>query len=72
MVDIFKSNKATSKEIHKHCDMVWDNLVFGVNSPKYFGIFDTALTDTTTLDGERNERILKHVMIGNKLWINLS
>lgn len=24
MVDIFKSNEATSEEIKKHCDLVWD------------------------------------------------
>jgi len=67
MVDIFKSNKATSEEIQKHCDMVWDNLAFGVDTPRYFDIFDTAPTNTATLDGERNERKLKHAMMGNKL-----
>jgi len=32
MVDNFKSNKVTSKEIQKHCNMVWDNLAFGVDT----------------------------------------
>ena len=67
MVDIFKSKKSTSKEIEKHCNMVWDNSVFGVDTPRYFNISDTALTNMATLDGERNERKLKHVMMGNKL-----
>ena len=67
MVDILKSNKATSKEIQKHCNMVWDNLVFGVDTPRYFDIFNTASTNTATLDGEHTERKIKHVMMGDKL-----
>ena len=40
--------------------MVWDNLSFGVDTPRYFDIFDIAPTDMATLDGERNERKIKH------------
>ena len=71
MVDIFKSNKATSKEIQKHCNIVWDSSIFGVDTPRYFDIFDTVPIDTATLHGERNERKLKHVMMGNKLLNSL-
>ena len=72
MVNIFKSNKATSKEIQKHFDMVWNISAFGSDTPRYFDIFDTAPTDTASLDDKCNARKLKHVMMDNKLWNSLS
>ena len=72
MVDIFKYNKATRKEIQKHCEMVCSTLTFGSDTPRYFNVFDTATIDTASLDDERNTRKLKNVMMGNTPWNRLS
>ena len=67
IVDIFKSNKATSEEIIDHCNLVWSESDFGTDTPKYFRNFKTAPTNITELEAARNGRRLKHVMMGEKL-----
>ena len=72
IIDIFKSNKATTEEIQHHCNLVWATTVFGADTPQYFKVFDTAPTNTSELQALRNEQQLKHVMMGNKIWESLS
>ena len=72
MVDVFKSNKASSKEIKTHCDLVWNTSAFLSDTPRYFGISDTAPVDTACLEDAHNTRKLKHVVISKKLWNSLS
>ena len=67
IVDIFKYNKATSKEIIYHYNLVWSESDFRTDTLKYFRNFKTAPTNTAKLEVARNERRLKHVMVRGKL-----
>ena len=71
-IDIFTSNRATSEQIQAHCDLVWSTSTFGADTPKHCSKFGTAPIDDQTLEGLRNGRQLKHVMMGKKLWDSLS
>ena len=72
LIDIFKSNKATKEQVEEHVNLVWSDSTYGVTTPKYFTIFDSAPTDTDTLNSLRNTAKLKHVMMGAKLWNSLT
>ena len=67
-VDIFNSNLCTTDQLKAYCDLVWSESTWGVNTPKYFDVFDTAPSNTVELNELRNKRRLKHVMLGTKLW----
>ena len=70
-IDFFKSYQGTEEQIKEHCERVWASTTYGANTPKYFDIFATAPTNTNELTALRNQRKLKHVMMGNKLWSSL-
>ena len=53
-ITIFKSNKATKKDIDKHTNLVWKDRDFGANTPRYFKEFEIVPTDNAILDKLRN------------------
>ena len=67
-VNIFKSNQATREEVETHCVLVWSNSTFGNNTPRYFADFQATPSNTTELNSLRNQRKLKHVIMGSKIW----
>ena len=71
-VDIFKTNKVAREEVLEHCSLVWAATSHGNDTPKYFKRFESVPTDTAELNKARNQRRLKHVMMGNKIWNSLS
>ena len=53
--------------LEDHVDLLWVESTFD-QSPKFFDTFLTPPTDTTTLTKLRNQRKLRHVMAGKKIW----
>ena len=70
-IDFFKSYQGTEEQIKEHCDRVWADTNVA-NTPKYFDTFATAPANNNELTALRNQRKLKHVMMGNKLWNSLT
>ena len=71
-IDMFESNKATTRGIEEHINLVWEDTDLGADTPKYFKEFDTAPSDKAALDKLRHGQRLKHVMLGHQLWNSLS
>ena len=67
-VNLFETNAVTDDEVSSHCNLVWSDSVFGADTPQYFTTFKTLPTDTAWLNELRNQRKIRHVMLGNKLW----
>ena len=51
-------------------ELVWEDTTF-TNTPRYFKIFGTNPTDDNTLNVERNNMKLKHVIMVKKIWSSL-
>ena len=68
ITDIFEIGPLDDNTLLKdHVDLVWAESTFD-QSPKFFDTFSTPPIDTTTLTKLRNQRKLRHVMAGKKIW----
>eukprot|EP00957_Ditylum_brightwellii_P163807 12470913-Ditylum_brightwellii.AAC.1 len=73
VVNIFEVAGDTKEALEAHVDLVWADMAHGSTTmPKYFKVFGTKLTDDPTLIAPRNQRRLKHVMLGSLLWNSLT
>ena len=70
MVDFFSSFRGTRRKLQDYCDLVWASTNL-TNTPRLFDIFPTAPTTTEELNDLRNQRRLRHIILGNKLWASL-
>ena len=71
MVDFFSSFQGSRRELQDHCDLVWASTTL-TNTPRLFDIFQTGPTTTEELNDLRNQRRLRHIILGNKLWASLT
>ena len=69
---MFRTNKVTREEVVAHCGLVLAITTFGSDTTRYFRRFDTPPTDTNKLEKARNNRRLKHAMMGAKVWNSLT
>ena len=65
--NMFTSTNLTKEQVKVKSELVWEDTTF-VNTPRYFKIFDTNPTDDDTLNVERNNMKVKHVIMGKKIW----
>ena len=72
MVNIFKTHRIDREKVVEYSDLVWANTGFGNNTPKYFARLDPVPTSDDTLDDVRDQRKLKHVILGQKIWSSLT
>eukprot|EP00957_Ditylum_brightwellii_P095788 7298113-Ditylum_brightwellii.AAC.1 len=73
VVNIFKKTRDTKEIVKAHIDLVWaDRAHRSVSTPKYFKTFITKPTNDATLIAPRNQRRLKHTMLGLLLWNSLT
>ena len=72
MVNLFDSNKATKEQVKYHCALVWSDSSFGISTSDYFARFGMAPTNTDELNTKWNDRRLKHVILGQKIWTSLT
>ena len=72
LIDIFKSKQVTQDQILAHSELVWASTAHGSTTPRYFKRFNTPPTTTNDIEDARNQRRLKHVMMGWKLWNSLT
>jgi len=73
LLDLFENKNIKKEQIKEHCDLVWANTDHA-STPRYFRTFTAptvAPTDDATLNDARNQRKLRHVMMGNKIWSSL-
>eukprot|EP00957_Ditylum_brightwellii_P203939 15336852-Ditylum_brightwellii.AAC.1 len=71
--NIFDKKEVTKDALNTHVDIVWANTGFrgGVEeTPNYFKAMMPM--DTPALEAERNQRKLKHVILGNMIWYSLT
>ena len=61
IVNMFTSTNLTKEQVKVKSELVWEDTTF-INTPKYFKIFGTNPTDDDTLNTERNNVKLKHVI----------
>eukprot|EP00957_Ditylum_brightwellii_P208060 15355667-Ditylum_brightwellii.AAC.1 len=69
IVNIFKKKEVSKDTLKAHMDLVWANMGYGGvtgETPNYFKA--KIPTDTPALNVLRNQRKLKHVMLGNMIW----
>eukprot|EP00957_Ditylum_brightwellii_P131789 10050160-Ditylum_brightwellii.AAC.1 len=69
IVNIFNKKEVTKHNLKIHMDLVWANTGFRVGAgetPTYFKVMTPV--DTPALEAKRNQRKLKHVMLGNMIW----
>ena len=71
IVDFFNSSQGEKAQVKEYSDLVWANTTLG-NTQKYFCIFDTNPATTVELESRRNQRRLKHIMMGKILWESLT
>ena len=71
MVDIFKSNQVSQDKVKEYVELVWSDTSLG-DTTKLFDHFETPPDSTNGLNTLRNNRRLKHIMLGNKLWNSLT
>ena len=63
------------ENIFKQVNLVWASTEFGAaadKTPEYFKIFKVKPADEGELFEVRNQRLLKHVMLGKLLWNSLT
>ena len=72
MVDIFQSYQIENQKVIDCVNMIWATTDHGPHTPKYYKRFSTNPADTAALNYERNQRRLKHIMLGNKSWNSLT
>eukprot|EP00957_Ditylum_brightwellii_P172373 13122578-Ditylum_brightwellii.AAC.1 len=73
IVNIFDKKEVTKDDLKMHMDLIWANTGFGGGAgemPNYFKVM--TLTDTPALEAKRNQRKLKHAMLGNMIWDSLT
>ena len=66
MIDIFKSHRIDQQKVKEYSAMVWSDSMLG-STTELFDIFDPVPTSINELNTLRNNRRLKHVMLGNKV-----
>ena len=71
-INSFRSKQLTKEEVLAHVELVWPPTPHGTATPRYFKRFTSSPTTTDELEKERNQRRLKHVMMGWKLWNSLT
>ena len=72
IVNIFDSHRIERNRVEHYCDLVWSNSNFGNDTPQYFTRFSTAPTNQADLDNYRQQRRLRHVMMGQMIWSSLT
>ena len=70
-VDFFSSYQGDKSQIEMYCDLVWATSAHGASTPMYFDIFDTAPANTAELNALRQQRQLRHIIMGSKIWKSL-
>ena len=65
-VNILDTNTVTDEQMKDHCNLVWSNSS-KVDTANYFDNFVTIPADTVALLGLRNQRKIRHVMLGKKI-----
>ena len=73
--NIFENQGLAHEIITRQVDLVWAKTKHGSGdeaTPKYFKKFETKPADDAELSEARNQRLLKHVMLGRLLWNSMS
>eukprot|EP00957_Ditylum_brightwellii_P117591 8968128-Ditylum_brightwellii.AAC.1 len=73
IVNIFEKKEVSKDILKAHVDLIWANTGHGGvagETPNYFKAMTPA--DTPALNTARNQRKLKHAMLGNKTWDSLT
>ena len=70
-VDFFSSYQGEKAQIQEYCDLVWAITNYGADTPRYFDIFEVAPTNTGELNELRQQRQLRHIIMGSKIWKSL-
>jgi hypothetical protein len=70
-VNFFSSYQGEKSQIQEYCDLVWEITTYGANAPRYFDIFEVAPTNTGELNELRQQRQLRHIIMGSKIWKSL-
>ena len=72
VVNIFNTHRIPQDKVIQYSDLVWDNTVFGNPTSNYFARFNPVPTTDDELNEYRNQRRLKHVILGQKIWSSLT
>ena len=51
-------------------ELLWVNIFYGVDTPKYFDMFGTVPTNDVTLNAKRNRMKIKYIL-GKNIWASL-
>ena len=70
--NIFFSHQVKRNNVSYYFSLVWANTTIGVNTPQYFARFATVPADQSALDTKRQQRRLRHVMLGRTIWESLT
>eukprot|EP00957_Ditylum_brightwellii_P066725 5063092-Ditylum_brightwellii.AAC.1 len=73
--NIFDKNGLKDDQIETQVDLVWADTTHRIatgGSPLYFKMFSVKPVDRTAINQEKNQRQLKHVMLGTLLWNSLA
>ena len=69
-VDFYSSYQGERAQIEEYSDLVWANTTLA-NTPKLFDTLDPVPTTTNELEAQRNQRRLRHIIMGSKIWNSL-
>jgi len=70
-IKLFEANKATKKQIKKHCELVWSDTNFA-STDEWYKDFGTSVTNNATLTKMRQATRLKHMIFGKALWNSMT
>jgi len=65
-VDFFSSYRGERAQIEEYSDLVWANTTLAI-TPKLFDILNPAPANNNELEDQRNQRRLRHIIMGNKI-----